>query len=106
MVLSQVHMGVNKQQRADTEKKLAGVVSLAPSYLHPRRVLLMEELFENLDVSGDGVLEAEELQPAFSSLSDEVSQSLSQVIKLRTKKRRRRRWRKDSKKRVGAKSSP
>jgi hypothetical protein len=33
----------------------------------------LEELFENLDVTGDGCLAPEELLPAFTALSDDVS---------------------------------
>ena len=69
---STVHMGRNKEERSANAAKVDGVIALAPEYLHPTRVALLEELFENLDVSGDGSLAPDELQPAFTALSDEV----------------------------------
>jgi hypothetical protein len=69
---STVHMGKNKEQRAKGEAKVAGVVALAPGYLHPMRVSLLRELYENLDMSGDGDLEPTELVPAFTALSDGI----------------------------------
>ena len=54
---------------------MEGVVALTPGYLHKQRVALLEELFENLDVSGDGSLDPVELQPAFTAISDEILRS-------------------------------
>jgi hypothetical protein len=65
-------MGKNKEQRAASAAKVGGAVALAPAYLHKHRVDLFAELFENLDVSGDGSLEPAELTPAFTALSDDV----------------------------------
>ena len=67
-----VHMGANKKEREEHAEKLQRIVSIAPTYLNPKRVALLEELFENLDVSGDGSLAPEELLPAFTALSDDV----------------------------------
>jgi hypothetical protein len=66
-------MGANKKERAEHAEKLSKIIAIAPSYLTPLRVSLLEELFENLDVTGDGCLAPEELLPAFTALSDDVS---------------------------------
>ena len=69
---STVHMGNNKEARAKIATKVEAAVELSPEYLHDDRVQLFTELFENLDVSGDGHLEPIELIPAFTALSDDI----------------------------------
>lgn len=41
---STVFMGNNMAGRAANDKKIEGVVALAPEYLHPLRVSLLEEV--------------------------------------------------------------
>ena len=69
---STVHMGSNKEARAKIATKVEAAMELLPEYLHEDRVQLFTELFENLDVSGDGHLEPIELIPAFTALSDDI----------------------------------
>ena len=41
---------------------------------------LLQELFDNLDISGNGSLDAEELRPAFTALSDEMLAALQDAL--------------------------
>jgi len=77
---STVHMGRNKEERAFNLAEVKSACDEAPDYLHPMRVKLLGELFENLDLSGDGTLEPKELFPAFAALGDETLRHSSPAI--------------------------
>lgn len=77
---STVHMGLQTAERQANQAKLGGVIAVAPSYLHPARVEILQELFDNLDMNGNGTLDAEELRPAFTALSDEMLKHMTPAL--------------------------